>query len=442
MEDKHGDTREFEPLAELDLTTFVGTWLYGTCDGKYQIHMGDKGKQLQFDEKHASGQCVSGALLPQGGWLFGDLIFLNGEVRGTIRLRLDAVDGTLVSNFRRPGKSQWGPELVAHKSATCLSVVVEHEDVSNEDLALAEVEEAVGDTPEEAAHLDQPPLPQLPQSGLSFSIDGDSQEEAVLVDDDARPQTRLSIDGTLELVSSSVMLETLQGPYDPAPRKPPSPRAFTSTRTTVETETLEADQTDAACARPSRSVCEGDNAHVKPSLSPHMPRRRTASNLPEIPTEFLVTQPQSLTSGAPPCEDGTPIAPSAVSVASSGSGEWPQGDAPSQVANCRELSDALEEIAKLKRLLNGSEQQRCELTRERDALTIELKESRIQTERSNVESEALRAQLRESHSKTTPGASQDGDDEGWAPVRRALRETSLRLKLASTSGCFTESSPA
>merc|ERR1712217_684977 len=112
-----------------------------------------------------------------------------------------------------------------------------------------------------------------------------------------------------------------------------------------------------------------------------------------------------------------------------------------EVAKCQ-LAEALEEIAKLKQQLEGRDVQVTELTRERDKLIVELKDSRIQAERSHVECEALRAQLRQSPARASSPLQEDGIDEGWLPVRRALRETSLRLKLARETGSGAEQVPA
>lgn len=109
-----------------DAHMLVGTWRYGSKGGKYQISLTEWG-QLRFDEQPPSGRRAYGFLEPNDQWFLAKLNYHDGEPVGTIRLSYMPEQGTILSNFRSAGKTEWQPDLTSHKRRQVLPTVLEND---------------------------------------------------------------------------------------------------------------------------------------------------------------------------------------------------------------------------------------------------------------------------------------------------------------------------
>lgn len=107
-------------LAQADasqhLQHLLGTWRYAETS-KY--HISRTLGNVQFDETHKSGRAVRAMLEPCGEWMQGELHFVGtDEPAGFMRLRLtSAALGSMLSNYRGSGETEWGEDLLAHREA-------------------------------------------------------------------------------------------------------------------------------------------------------------------------------------------------------------------------------------------------------------------------------------------------------------------------------------
>lgn len=102
------------------LDSLEGSWYYredGPLSRKYDLKL-DYDDRIAFSETHSTGRRAVGLLAAQGCWLVAGLSFVGDERSfGKIRLRpiLDSQDIAVISNFRCPSATCWGPDMIAFR---------------------------------------------------------------------------------------------------------------------------------------------------------------------------------------------------------------------------------------------------------------------------------------------------------------------------------------